>query len=56
METDPKDLKDPGDCPICTPEGVCAACLKRLRDSGIPEATLEWLSRPKEERIRSVMF
>lgn len=50
------DEKKSDECPNCTPEGICSSCLEKLRKSGIPEHTLEWLQLPKDKRIETVMF
>lgn len=43
-------------CPACTDQGICQACVDKLREQGIPERTLRWLQLSKEERIETVMF
>jgi len=50
------DEKKNDECSTCPPDGICQSCIEKLRKTGIPERTLEWLQLSKEERIETVMF
>lgn len=55
MSQDPSTPADEP-CKTCPPDGICLGCIERLRATGVPERTLEWLQLDKQERIETVMF